>query len=221
VLDIDSRHHNQQSAAASPSLTHSILARRRAIGGERMELGEEHNVDDAAREIAALLATGVSAVCQTPARPDGAAALPSTKGLDNTGEPSPHVLTFDRPERPQKGVSTGMRKEKKLPGDIGFARDSARRSCRRCTRRCSARSTQLRIASTCGGRSPGTCRRAKEGGLPESVRQYAIAIARGAELRVRIAENLSRRQTAIPLEQSVTTAVVANAGCPAAHAGGA
>ena len=30
---------------------------------------------------------------------------------------------------------------------------------------------------------------AKEGGLPESVRQYAIAIARGAELRVRIAEN--------------------------------
>jgi hypothetical protein len=49
---------------------------------------------------------------------------------------------------------------------------------------------------------------AKEGGLPESVRQYAIAIARGAELRVRIAENLSRRQAAIPLDQSVTTAVV-------------
>ena len=39
---------------------------------------------------------------------------------------------------------------------------------------------------------------AKEGGLPESVRQYAIAIARGAELRVRIAENLSRRQTGDP-----------------------
>ena len=49
---------------------------------------------------------------------------------------------------------------------------------------------------------------AKEGGLPESIRQYAIAIARGAELRVRIAENLSRRQAAIPLDQSVTTAVV-------------
>ena len=49
---------------------------------------------------------------------------------------------------------------------------------------------------------------AKEGGLPESVRQYAIAIARGAELRVRIAENSSRRQAAIPLDQSVTTAVV-------------
>ena len=35
---------------------------------------------------------------------------------------------------------------------------------------------------------------AKEGGLPESVRQYAIAIARGTELRTRIAENVSRRR---------------------------
>jgi hypothetical protein len=49
---------------------------------------------------------------------------------------------------------------------------------------------------------------AKEGGLPESVRQYAMAIARGAELRVRIADNLSRRQIAVPLEYSMTTAVV-------------
>jgi len=49
---------------------------------------------------------------------------------------------------------------------------------------------------------------AQEGGLPESARQYALAIARGAELRVRIADNLSRRQAAIPLDRSVTTAVV-------------
>ncbi len=48
----------------------------------------------------------------------------------------------------------------------------------------------------------------KKGGLPESVRQHAIAIARGVELRVRIGENLSRRQKEIPLDQSVTTAVV-------------
>ena len=41
---------------------------------------------------------------------------------------------------------------------------------------------------------------AKEGGLPESVRQYAIAIAREAELRVRISENVSRRLREIPLE---------------------
>jgi hypothetical protein len=39
---------------------------------------------------------------------------------------------------------------------------------------------------------------AKEGGLPESVRQYAIGIARGAELRSRISDNASRRRAAIP-----------------------
>ena len=49
---------------------------------------------------------------------------------------------------------------------------------------------------------------AKDGGLPESVRQYAIAIARGTELRLRISENASRRQAGIPLEQTVTTTVV-------------
>jgi hypothetical protein len=48
----------------------------------------------------------------------------------------------------------------------------------------------------------------KDGGLPESVRQYAIAIARGAELRLRMSENASRRKDAIPLERTVTTAVV-------------
>ena len=48
---------------------------------------------------------------------------------------------------------------------------------------------------------------AKDGGLPESVRQYAIAIARGAELRLRISENASRRQAGVPLEQTATTVV--------------
>ena len=48
----------------------------------------------------------------------------------------------------------------------------------------------------------------KEGGLPESVRQYAIAIARGAALRLRITENASRRQAGIPLEQTTTTMVI-------------
>jgi hypothetical protein len=47
----------------------------------------------------------------------------------------------------------------------------------------------------------------EDGGLPESVRQYAIAIARGAELRSRISENASRRQAGAPLEQTVTTRV--------------
>jgi hypothetical protein len=50
---------------------------------------------------------------------------------------------------------------------------------------------------------------AKEnGGLPESVRQYAIAIARSTEPRSRIAENVSRRQSGIPLDHTVTTSVI-------------
>ena len=48
----------------------------------------------------------------------------------------------------------------------------------------------------------------KDGGLPESVRQYAIAIARGTELRLRISENAARRLAQVPLEQTVTTTVV-------------
>ena len=49
---------------------------------------------------------------------------------------------------------------------------------------------------------------AKGGGLPESVRQYAIAIARGTELRARISENASRREAGVPPDQTVTTRVV-------------
>ena len=49
---------------------------------------------------------------------------------------------------------------------------------------------------------------AKDGGLPESVRQYAIAIARGTELRLRISENASRRQFGVTLDQTVTTTVI-------------
>jgi hypothetical protein len=49
---------------------------------------------------------------------------------------------------------------------------------------------------------------AKDGSLPESARQYAIAIARGTELRLRISENAARRLAQIPLDQTATTAVV-------------
>jgi hypothetical protein len=49
---------------------------------------------------------------------------------------------------------------------------------------------------------------AKEGGLPESVRQYAIAVARGVKLRLRISENASRRDAGVPLDQTVTTSVI-------------
>jgi hypothetical protein len=40
----------------------------------------------------------------------------------------------------------------------------------------------------------------KHGGLPESAGQHALEIARDAELRVRIGENLSRRRKGIALE---------------------
>lgn len=49
---------------------------------------------------------------------------------------------------------------------------------------------------------------ALEGGLPESVRQYALDIARNAHLRLRIADNASRRSARIPENRTVTTAVV-------------
>jgi hypothetical protein len=49
---------------------------------------------------------------------------------------------------------------------------------------------------------------AKDGGLPESVRQYAIAMVLNSELRVRISKNASRRFARVPLEQTVTTTVV-------------
>ncbi|MCL4486739.1 MAG: DUF2924 domain-containing protein [Chloroflexi bacterium] len=48
----------------------------------------------------------------------------------------------------------------------------------------------------------------KEGGLPEVVRQRAIAIARDVPLRVRIAENLSKRPREIPADQALTSTVV-------------
>ena len=49
---------------------------------------------------------------------------------------------------------------------------------------------------------------AQEGGLPESLRQYALAVARSTELRVRISDNAARRRTGIPLDQTITTRVI-------------
>jgi hypothetical protein len=49
---------------------------------------------------------------------------------------------------------------------------------------------------------------AKEGGLPEAVRSFAILIARGTELRTRVSENALRRRDAIPVELSASTQVV-------------
>ena len=45
----------------------------------------------------------------------------------------------------------------------------------------------------------------REGGLPEDVRQYAIAIARNCPLRMRVAANVSRRAAGVPLDNAITT----------------
>lgn len=47
----------------------------------------------------------------------------------------------------------------------------------------------------------------KEGALPDSARQYALAIARGTALRVQISDNAARRKKAIPLDRAMTRAV--------------
>ena len=57
-----------------------------------MQLGERNEVDDATSEIAALLATAYQRYAKLRLVRTGLAALPSTEGLDNTGEPSPHEL---------------------------------------------------------------------------------------------------------------------------------
>ncbi|HUQ94922.1 MAG TPA: DUF2924 domain-containing protein [Bryobacteraceae bacterium] len=46
-----------------------------------------------------------------------------------------------------------------------------------------------------------------EGGLPEHVKQYALAIARNSPLRVRIAENASRRRNGQSLDHTVITTI--------------
>jgi hypothetical protein len=77
-----------------------FLARLRAIGGEQMECGEEPKVDDAIKEIAALMTAAykrharIRLVHTTPEPP------PSTEGLANEGETRPHELKL-----------TGRRKE--------------------------------------------------------------------------------------------------------------
>ena len=59
-----------------------------------MQFGEGHEVDDATSEIAALLATAYQRYAKLRLVRTVPLALPSTRGLDNTGEPSPHELTL-------------------------------------------------------------------------------------------------------------------------------
>src|ERR1039458_9513440 len=87
---------------SSPSFVraHITLVRMRALGGEHMQLGEEPKVDDAIEEIAALLAAAYERRAKIRLVHTTPEPLPSTEGLDNTGETSPHELKL-----------TGRRKE--------------------------------------------------------------------------------------------------------------
>ena len=62
MLDIGSSNHGGHIPPLSG--THISLARLRALGGEHMQRGEEGQVDDAIKEIAALLAAAYHAARQ-------------------------------------------------------------------------------------------------------------------------------------------------------------
>lgn len=49
---------------------------------------------------------------------------------------------------------------------------------------------------------------AQEGGLPEDLKQYALAIARNCTLRIRIADNAARRRNGQSLDDTLTASVV-------------
>jgi hypothetical protein len=59
-----------------------------------MECGEEPKVDDAIKEIAALLATAYQRRAKVRLVHTTPEPLPSTEGLANTVEPSVHELTL-------------------------------------------------------------------------------------------------------------------------------
>jgi Protein of unknown function (DUF2924) len=50
----------------------------------------------------------------------------------------------------------------------------------------------------------------KEGGLPESARQHALALARNTGLRARVSANANRRREGLPLAHASTTQLVSD-----------
>jgi hypothetical protein len=50
----------------------------------------------------------------------------------------------------------------------------------------------------------------REGGLPESARQHALAIARDSRIRLRIGANVDRRSNGLALEHTITTQIVSD-----------
>jgi hypothetical protein len=89
VLDIGSSNHDGHTL---PVRTHISLARRRALGGEHMQRGEEPTLDDAISEIAALLAEAYKRHARIRLVHTTPEPLQSTQELANTNETSPHEL---------------------------------------------------------------------------------------------------------------------------------
>jgi hypothetical protein len=71
-----------------------------ALGGKRMQVGEEPKVDDVINEISVLLAAAYRRLAKVRLVRETPPPLPPTEELDNTGETSVHELTL-----------TGRRKE--------------------------------------------------------------------------------------------------------------
>jgi hypothetical protein len=61
-----------------------------------MQRGEEPKVDDAIKEIAALLAAAYKRRARIQLVHTKPEPIPSTEGLANTGDTSPHELTLTR-----------------------------------------------------------------------------------------------------------------------------
>ena len=94
MLDIGSSNHGGRTPPVfTPT---SFLARLRALGGEHMQRGEEPKVDDAIKEIAALLAAAYKRRARIRLVHPILEPVPSTEGLANAGETSRHELTLTR-----------------------------------------------------------------------------------------------------------------------------
>ena len=92
VLDIGSSNHGGHTPPVfTPTSSSSGCA---PCGGEQMQCGEEPKVDDAIKEIAALLAAAYERRARIRLVHTTSEPLQSTEGLANSGETSRHELTL-------------------------------------------------------------------------------------------------------------------------------
>ena len=93
MLDVGSSNHSD----FTPVRAHITPRQAARLGGEHMQRGEEPNkVDDAIKEIAALLAAAYERRVRIRLVRSTIDPLVSTEGLANTGETRLHELTLTR-----------------------------------------------------------------------------------------------------------------------------